>query len=401
MNGFSVLVIDDDDFMLQMARIMLEKLGIKHISLSSNPSSVLLEAKPINAGLIICDLNMPQMDGIECMRHLAKANYPGAIALVSGEEKRILSSAESLASAQNLNVVGILEKPFTAQSLQDILHKAIALRPVKVLHEDYIVSPEMLRTALDQGQLLVFYQPKVEIRTRQFVSVESLVRWQHPVHGIIGPNSFIKVAEEFGMIDEIAETVLDHALVQGGKWFAEGLDLKVAINLSLKNLTRLDFPELSVKKAKAAHLPLSHVMFEITETSLMQDYVTCMEILTRLRLKGASLSIDDFGTGFSSMEQLMRIPFLELKIDRSFVCGATSNPAARAILDSSVDLAKRLKMSIVAEGVETKADWDLVAGLGCDLVQGFYIAKPMSAQEISPWAHKWKHQNGNHHHRTT
>lgn len=393
MNGFSVLVIDDDEFMLQMTGIMLEKLGVQRISLCSDPSSILRGNDAIEAGLIICDLNMPKMDGIECMRHLAEAKFPGAIALVSGEEKRILSSAESLAAAQNLNVVGSLEKPFTAQDLQDIVRRAYAHRPIVTLKDNLMVNPEMLRSAIDHEQLIVYYQPKVEIQTKRFVSVESLVRWNHPEYGIIGPNAFIKVAEEFGMINDIAEIVLQIAMTQGGKWYADGLDLKIAINLSLKNLTRLDFPEMSVKKAKAAKLPLANVIFEITETSLMLDYVTCMEILTRLRLKGASLSIDDFGTGFSSLEQLMRIPFLELKIDRSFVSGATSNSAARAILDSSVDLAKRLKMSIVAEGVETKADWDLVASLGCDIAQGYYVAKPLPAEEVMRWAAEWSRIN--------
>ena len=179
----------------------------------------------------------------------------------------------------------------------------------------------------------------------------------------------------------------------GGKWRADGLDLKIGVNFSVDNLNQLDLPEWIVSVASEEGMDPSKVILEVTESRLMEDVTKPLEILTRLRLKRIGISIDDFGTGFSSMEQLKRIPFEELKIDRAFVFGAAGDPSARAILESSVDLGKRMGMSLVAEGAETQEDWDLVAELGCDMVQGYFVAKPMPGDELPSWIAEWEKSN--------
>jgi len=199
----------------------------------------------------------------------------------------------------------------------------------------------------------------------------------------------VPVAEECGLINEITEAVIHKALAQCGIWRAEGYDFKVAINVSMQDLNRYEFPEFVIGTAEAEGVDPSSIMLEVTESRLMEDIVKPLEILTRLRMKGVGLSIDDYGTGASSMQQLRRIPFTELKIDREFVAGAPQDAAARAMLVSSVSLGKDLQLPVVAEGVEDEDEWALVASLGVDIVQGYYIAKPMDAQGIENWVANW------------
>ncbi|MBF0248272.1 MAG: EAL domain-containing protein, partial [Alphaproteobacteria bacterium] len=248
---------------------------------------------------------------------------------------------------------------------------------------------EELRAGIDGDELEVFYQPKVAVTDKRVVGVESLVRWRHKERGLVPPVAFIPVAEEHGLIDALTDAVYAKAAAQGGKWLAQGREIKVAVNISVDSLTRLDLPEFIVATGRENGLDPAHIVLEITGSRLMEDIKSPLEILTRLRLKGVSLSIDDFGTGHSSMEQLKRIPFTELKIDRAFVYGACRDTSARAILTSSVTLAKALGMTTVAEGVEDQDDWDLVAELGVDVVQGYFIAKPMPADEFDAWLAAW------------
>lgn len=296
----------------------------------------------------------------------------------------------NLAEAHDLTVLGALSKPITPDGLKQMLDKSEdggsgqrAYGPVDAL------SVDELRAGIEGNELEVFYQPKVAVSDKRVIGVESLVRWRHKERGLIPPVAFIPVAEENGLIDALTDAVLVQATEQGGKWHASGYDIKVAVNISVDSLDRLDLPEYVVDMAAANGLDPSHIVLEVTETKLMQDIKSPLEILTRLRLKGVALSIDDFGTGHSSMEQLKRIPFTELKIDRAFVYGATHDASARAILESSITLAKSLGMSTVAEGVENQEDWDLIAKLGVDVVQGFFIAKPMPADEFNAWLAEW------------
>ena len=197
------------------------------------------------------------------------------------------------------------------------------------------------------------------------------------------------MAEEHDLINALTESVFEQAVRQGGEWRRMGLDIKIAVNISMQNVDQIDFPEYVVTHAEMAGLKAENVILEVTETQLMQEHVKSLEILTRLRLKGVGLSIDDFGTGYSSLEQLKNIPFIELKIDRAFVHGATRGSAARIILESTVELARNLDMTIVAKGAENQEDWDLVSSLGVDFLQGYFVAKPMLAEAFYDWVTAW------------
>ncbi|MDD5366139.1 MAG: EAL domain-containing response regulator [Gallionellaceae bacterium] len=385
------LVVDDDAFMLKVITRSLHALGHDRVVTCSNGVEGLLKLdQNTPPDVILCDLNMPEMDGVEFLRKLAGTGYDGSLVVISGEDQRILGTAESLARAHRLDILGYLGKPFKSEALKEILSRrqprvqaAAPCAPAEPC------SPADIRRGLDAHEFIVYFQPKVELASGGVVCVEALARWQHSVRGMVAPDQFIPVAEQYGLIGALTERVLTDSLQQVQAWRQQGLELKIAINVSMDDLVQLDFPEKVLACAEAAGIRPFDITLEVTESRLMRDPLAPLDILTRLRLKRIGLSIDDFGTGYSNLAQLQNIPFDELKLDRSFVQGAAWNLAAKDILESTVDLAKKLNMTVVAEGVETRADWDLVVALGCDLAQGYFIAKPMPGADLPFWLKTW------------
>jgi EAL domain-containing protein (putative c-di-GMP-specific phosphodiesterase class I) len=247
------------------------------------------------------------------------------------------------------------------------------------------ITPAELEVAIRRDELDTYFQPKVDIASGRVVGIEALARWNHPHKGLIKPDSFIPMAEDHGLIGKLSDVVCIKALEYAARLKTNGLPLNIAINLSVDSLSDLDWPEKISATLQKYGLEPSNISFEITESRLMEHLSVALDILSRLSLKRFNLSIDDFGTGYSSMEQLQRIPFSEFKIDRAFVHGAAREASAQAILESSILLAKKLNMKVVAEGVENKEDWDLVARLGCDQVQGYYVARPMPFAQLLKW----------------
>lgn len=390
-----ILIVDDETFVLNLSQKILRKLGYDSLTTASNGSEALeiLNAANQTISLIICDLNMPEMDGVEFMRHAANARFEGGMILLSGEDERMLQTALDLAKAQNLNVLGAIPKPLRPDLLQPMLE---AFKPSRSEKRQFTpqasLSPDELRAGLqsidDTGLLLVF-QPKVHVNTGKVSAVETLARWQHPERGILGPGAFIPLAEESGMINQLTEMIFRKAARQTADWLIDGLEIKTAVNFSVNSFTDADFPGFILNTVEEAGISPSTMTLEITETQVMDSVLDCMEAMMRMRMKRFGLSIDDFGTGNSSMAQLKTIPFTELKIDRAFVNNAANNKSARAILEASVSLAKSLEMETVAEGAETREDWDLVESLGIDFVQGYYCAKPMPNEEFLSFLEKW------------
>ncbi|WP_240538340.1 EAL domain-containing protein [Rhodoferax sp. PAMC 29310] len=253
-----------------------------------------------------------------------------------------------------------------------------------------VYGADELRAAIANGELVNYYQPKVVVATGEVVGVETLVRWRHPQDGMVFPDQFIGVAEAHGLIDVLTRVVLTGALAQAKVWQDAGWVLRVAVNLSMVSLTSLDFPDFVAGLAAQAGVPPQGLVLEVTESRLMQDLRAPLEILTRLRLKRFRLSIDDFGTGHSSLTQLHDLPFDELKIDQSFVHSAWTNETLRAMYDASLGLARQLGIEVVAEGVEDRADWNFLRRTGCDLAQGYFIARPMPAADFPGWMEDWQ-----------
>jgi diguanylate cyclase (GGDEF)-like protein len=237
-----------------------------------------------------------------------------------------------------------------------------------------------LRSAIDNGQLAVFYQPKIDVATGAIVGAEALVRWNHPRRGFVPPDEFVSVAEHTGLLRPLTLFVLEQALGQCARWRAAGFDLDVAVNLSVRNLLDVEMPN-DVARLLAAHaLPPSALELEITESALLADPIRTNGVLQELHGIGVGISIDDFGTGYSSLSYLRRMPVDELKIDRSFVTDMALDENAALIVRSTIDLGRNLGLRVVAEGVETQEVWEQLAGLGCHVAQGFFFGRPLASE---------------------
>ena len=390
--GLRFLLVDDEPFVLNLTKRVLNKLGARDVTAISDGREALdmIDRGDVVPDVILCDLNMPIMDGVEFLRHLGERKVTSAIVLVSGEDQRILQTAESLAKSHDLYVLGAIKKPIRLQALEALLgayDRSRTALPVRGI-EQPITEAELTEGIASDAVTLVF-QPKVAVRSKQVIGVEALARWRHPTRGILGPGAFIPLAEESGQIHALTEAVFTTAMVQAGEWRAGGYDLSMAVNFCADSLRRLDLPEYLLRCAAAEGIDPSRVTLEITESRVMRDLRVSTEILTRLRMKGMGLSIDDFGTGHASLEQLKRVPFTELKVDRAFVFGASNDASARAILESSINIGKSLGLNVVAEGAETQEDWDLVEKLGCDVVQGYFVSKPQPPEELPGWIDNW------------
>jgi EAL domain-containing protein (putative c-di-GMP-specific phosphodiesterase class I) len=243
-----------------------------------------------------------------------------------------------------------------------------------------------LREAIDKNDISVHFQPKVSLSSDHewtVEGVEALARWACPGRGFISPSEFIPLAERAGLMDGLSDVVIEKAIRQTGALRQNGYPLNLAVNLSPLMLAAPDAPDRLSQMLERHRLDTSHLIVEITESAAMGDDPLTMENLTRFRLKGMKLSMDDFGTGYSSLVQLYRMPFSELKIDRSFVLEIDTKEEARVIVRSIVDLAHNLKLTVCAEGVETRETLDFLRSVGCDQAQGYLISKPLDEAEFT------------------
>jgi diguanylate cyclase (GGDEF)-like protein len=250
---------------------------------------------------------------------------------------------------------------------------------------DRLQTIEDLRTAVDQGQFLLHYQPKVDTRTGTVVGVEALVRWEHPAQGLLYPDTFLPLAEQTGLMRSLTSTVLRAALAQALTWRQGGLDLSIAVNLSVANLIDTHLPAEVGDLLAGFGLPASALELEITEGTLMVDPERSGKVLDDLRALGVRIAVDDYGTGYSSLAYLQRLPVDELKLDKSFVLPMLEDQRGMAIVRTTIDLAHSLGLRLVAEGVETEAHLRELARLGCDLAQGYHISRPLPAEDLTPW----------------
>ncbi|MEK7708958.1 MAG: EAL domain-containing protein [Pseudomonadota bacterium] len=391
-SDIKILILDDDTFMLKLLTRMLAKKGYTTVSTCDNGHDALkrIDHADTCPDLILLDLNMPDMDGIEFVRYLVDRNYHGNLVLVSGEDERMLKTAEKLVHAHKIPMLGYLHKPVNPEKLSELLQKWEPYSPAKPSDKKIYGAAE-IQSAISNHELVNYYQPKVSVATGDVIGVETLVRWHHPEDGLILPDRFIHTAEQHGLINDLTGLVLRQSLAQAKIWHQNGQILRVAINVSMDNLASLDFQDLVVKLVAENGLPPQKITLEVTESQLMgSDTRIPLEILTRLRLKRFHLSIDDFGTGHSSMAQLRDIPFSELKIDQGFVHRAWMDDTLRAIYDASLSMAKQLGMEVVAEGVEDRNDWDLLRQTGCDYAQGNFVSVPLLPADFSRWVEEWQ-----------
>ena len=335
--------------------------------------------------VIILDLFMPEYDGVELLRFLAKQDSAAKIILISGHDIGVLRSAKKLACEQGLNIVDTLCKPIQYEDLKTLLCNlpATEKHQAKETRQE-LGSPgkDELTTAFNQNELEAYFQPQLNMADGALVGAEALVRWNHPTRGLLAPNTIIPLAKRTRMMGRLTTEILEQSFRQASIWLQSGIKTQVAINIEACDLKNLSLPEWISDRIDKYQLEPEQIALEVTESSLMQELTKSLDILTRLRMKGLKLSIDDFGTGYSSLLQLYRIPFSEMKIDRSFVMHATTDAEALAIVEMTILLGHKLGMKVVAEGIENQETWDLLSSLGCDVAQGYFIAKPMPGDQL-------------------
>lgn len=241
------------------------------------------------------------------------------------------------------------------------------------------------RSAIDDGQIEVHYQPKVALATKQVLGAEALVRWRHPELGMLSPDEFISIVETTGLVDVLTSFVLDRSLQRVRQWLDDGLQLAVAVNLSVRNLDDGDFPDRVIEALRRHGVPAGLVAFEITESAVMREPERALPVLRRLHEIGVGLAVDDFGTGYSSLAYLRRLPVDEVKIDKSFVLGMGSDLSDLAVVRAIVDLGHSLSLTVVAEGVEEEAVRQQLTEMGCDVAQGFLFSRPLGERRFESW----------------
>jgi EAL domain-containing protein (putative c-di-GMP-specific phosphodiesterase class I)/CheY-like chemotaxis protein len=393
----NIVVLDDDTFMLKLLDRMLNKLGYNRVTCYERGDALLAtcETPDCFPDVILLDINMPSMDGIEFLRHLAERQFIGSLVLVSGENERMLEATNKLISTHRLSMLGTIRKPPTLEGLATALDK---WAPPHVITSPCVASrtydAESVQTAITNGELVNYYQPKVAVATGEIVGVETLVRWRHPSDGLVFPDSFVPVAEAHGLISKLTRVVIKEALLQSKVWQEEGLSLKVAVNISMDDFADVNFADFIATEASG--LPPQSLILEVTESSLIQNFSAVLDVCARLHMRRFGLSIDDFGTGHSSLVQLHDLPFDELKIAKNFTHNAWDNARQQAIFNGSINLALQLGMEAVAEGVESAEDWAFLRTTPCHIAQGYFIARPMLASALPGWIDEWRHRMQRH-----
>jgi EAL domain-containing protein (putative c-di-GMP-specific phosphodiesterase class I) len=387
----AVLIIDDQSHVRTFSRKILERAGITNVTEAGDGREALAAVTQPGAwfDLILCDLRMPDRDGVETIRAFAALGLESAVAILSMEPERVVEGAGRLANVQGLRMLGTIQKPLSVEKLEPIFARMFEL-PSAAPVAAAMASEGDLANAFTRKELRLVFQPQVQIRSGKLAGVEALLRWRHPELGLLAPDAFVPAMEqheEFGR--KLMDFSIAGAMSLAARWHEAGRPLQVSMNLPARAFERLDLPERLEDMAREARVPPSSVTLEMMESLESSNDIKTIDIATRLRLKNFSLTIDRFGTLASGRAMVDAIPFDGLKIDPLYVIGCASSGAKRSVVETSLALARSLKLTSVAEGVQERPDWNLLESLGCDVVQGAFIARPMNEEGLDAWAAQW------------
>jgi EAL domain-containing protein (putative c-di-GMP-specific phosphodiesterase class I) len=377
---------------------MLGQLGASRISDVADGHLALQALEAAQGGsfapvvnVAIVDLDLPGIDGLELLRKLGQAKCGARLIVTGAQPADLLFSVETLAQAFGVELLGAIASPVSAARLKPLLDNYTPLaRPPRPAGGPRF-SFQQIGIGLQKRQFEPFFQPKIELATGQVKGLEAFARWRHPEQGVLGPASFMDALEDSGRVDFLDWSMIELS-VERCRWLQEqGIPVPISLNLSPETLAHPAFVRQIVACLARHQLSADFVTFEMPESSVLNTNPDFIERLIRLRMMGFGLAIDDYGTGRSNLQLLARIPFTELKIDRSFVDGASKRRPLGTVLRSCLNLAHSLDRMSVAVGVETRQDWDFLQSLGCTYAQGYHIANPMEAAAFPAWLDDWRH----------
>ena len=387
-----IVVIDDDRVVGEIVSALARAMGLQ-CEATRTPEEFFDRIGP-ETSLILLDLVMPEMDGIEILRSLGERNCKARIVLMSGISIRVIETAKKLAQSLGLSVVGHLQKPFPIGQLQELLSaNFVPEKPLDRQKEQEItISDEDLYRAFDRSEFLIHYQPQIDMATGAVKGFEALSRWQHPELGLVFPDNFISRIETLELMDRFCWITAERALREVKQFSgSNGFHPRLAINISVSSLRDLKFPDIFMNLASKYDFPAERIVLEITESGLM-EFSLALDVLTRLRMRNFQLSIDDFGTGYSMMRQLQNVPAIELKIDRIFVQNMHANHADMVMVEKIIEMGHELDMEVTAEGVETEEQFKLLREKGCDGVQGYLFSRALPPAEMMRWLESYRSQ---------
>jgi EAL domain-containing protein (putative c-di-GMP-specific phosphodiesterase class I) len=392
LSSLRFLVVEDHPFQRWATVNVLEALGAQQVLAAEDGRAALVILRDVDkpVDIVVSDLDMPEMDGMEFIRHLGESAGAPALILASSLDRALVASVETMARVYGVRLLGAIEKPVTAKNAMPLIESYGAAPgaargapgSVRTFSVDEVLA------GLRSSEFEPFFQPKVDMRSGRVMGAEALARWRHPEEGIVGAVSFIPLLERSGHIGEFTSVMVQAAGGFCREWRDRGLQVTLAINLSQESLGDVALADHMVRVVQGTGLLPRDMIFEVTESAMAANLGRALENLSRLRMRGFGLSLDDYGTGYASMQQLTRIAFTELKIDKAFVKNAPEQQPTRAMLESSLEMAGKLGIPAVAEGIESRAEWDLLRDLGCDLGQGYYVARPMEGIVFLDWLSK-------------
>ncbi len=387
-----MLVLDDDGVVATIVALLAEKTGFD-TRIVTNRAEFLDQFARWHPTHVSLDLMLPDGDGIEIIRALPEAARATSIIIVSSISSKVLDAARLVAQERGFRVAGCFAKPVDFAAFSELLRRdAEACSKQSSAYASADATPlreDLLAAAASSGQIVMHYQPKIELHTGTVIGVEALVRWQHPQLGLLYPDFIIPQFERNNAIHTLTPVIIGKSL----DWFsnsARGRNLTLAINLSGRDLEVEDLADHIAEACARRAVRPEKVILELTETSATSDSRLALATLTRLRIKGFGLAMDDFGTGYSSIVQLARLPFSALKVDRSFVQSIEHSAEARKIVKSIIGLAHSLGLNVVAEGAETLAAARWLRQFRADSAQGYYMARAMGEGELHDWLEHWR-----------
>ena len=383
------LIVDDDADQRFLLSGTLARMGMTNVveAASGRAALDLLGRDGTAFDVVITDLHMPDVDGMALVRRIGQRRLPVAVILVTSLDSDLLQTAAAMTEAYGVKLIGTLVKPVTKDKLFNIFtrYRAPDATPAARVAGGYLPTTEEVLNGFAAAQFVPHFQAILDLATGAIVGAEALARWEHPVHGVLGPELFLPPLARAGYLDELSWIMLALSAMEARSWLDAGLRTKVSVNVSATSLADPGYAD-SVTEIVSGHgIEPSQMTLELTETEAIMNVAAALENVTRLRMKGFGLAVDDFGVGYSSMHELSRMPFTEIKIDRAFVTAAAAEERPRLLIEQTVAIARQLGLKTVAEGVEKRAERDMLERLGCDCIQGYFVAKPMEGRKFLEW----------------